>query len=92
MPKVLDPHAWSCTARVADFELAYEKMNEMFGRIQGSLKGRANDHTESCHRLAQIRDTQGLYILPNTVIGVVGSTGARKSSLINVVLDEERLV
>ncbi|KAI7160752.1 hypothetical protein KC349_g3303 [Hortaea werneckii] len=42
--------------------------------------------------LAQIEDVRKLAVRNRTVVGVVGNTGAGKSSVINAILDEERLV
>ena len=47
---------------------------------------------EASHWLAAIIDTQKKAEQPKTIVGVVGNTGAGKSSVINAVLDEERLV
>ncbi|KAI7353650.1 hypothetical protein KC354_g11434 [Hortaea werneckii] len=42
--------------------------------------------------LAQIEEVRKLAVRNRTVVGVVGNTGAGKSSVINAMLDEERLV
>lgn len=42
--------------------------------------------------LSQIEDARKLAVRNRTVVGVVGNTGAGKSSVINAMLDEERLV
>ncbi|KAI7529759.1 hypothetical protein KC331_g15043, partial [Hortaea werneckii] len=42
--------------------------------------------------LAQIEEVRKLAVRNQTVVGVVGNTGAGKSSVINAILDEERLV
>ena len=47
---------------------------------------------ERSHWLAIVEDVQKQAVQPKTIIGVVGNTGAGKSSVINAMLDEERLV
>ncbi|KAI7680538.1 hypothetical protein KC322_g14422, partial [Hortaea werneckii] len=42
--------------------------------------------------LTQLEDVRKLAVKNRTVVGVVGNTGAGKSSVINAILDEERLV
>ncbi|KAL1861640.1 hypothetical protein Daus18300_008756 [Diaporthe australafricana] len=49
-------------------------------------------HTEASHWLRCMEQLEGDTKPPRTVVGVIGNTGAGKSSVINAVLDEERLV
>lgn len=50
----------------------------------------ANEDAKSY--LALIRKVRKEAVFARTVVGVVGNTGAGKSSVINAILDEERLV
>ncbi|QSZ34344.1 hypothetical protein DSL72_005935 [Monilinia vaccinii-corymbosi] len=52
----------------------------------------AQSHQETKHWLQQIETLQSQGVDTPTIIGVVGNTGAGKSSVINALLDEERLV
>jgi len=47
---------------------------------------------DATHWLTQVQNVQKLNVPTPTIIGVVGNTGAGKSSVINALLDEERLV
>ncbi|KAK2037515.1 hypothetical protein LZ31DRAFT_636013 [Colletotrichum somersetense] len=67
------------------------KTTELLGDIHVALASianlkRAHDWRKSIEKL------QGEYRMPRFVIGVLGDTGSGKSSLINAVLDEERVV
>jgi ABC-type multidrug transport system fused ATPase/permease subunit len=50
------------------------------------------NNTQATHWLEAIRALQSLSKPSRTVVGVVGNTGAGKSSVINALLDEERWV
>ncbi|CAD6446372.1 e1e59874-7bcb-4b1c-a282-67f13334c37c [Sclerotinia trifoliorum] len=52
----------------------------------------AESHPDTSHWLQQIDTLQAQVENTPTIIGVVGNTGAGKSSVINAMLDEERLV
>jgi hypothetical protein len=47
---------------------------------------------DACQWLQSIENTQKLAVQPKTIVGVVGNTGAGKSSVINAMFDQERLV
>ncbi|KAM3081672.1 hypothetical protein ACMFMG_005123 [Clarireedia jacksonii] len=52
----------------------------------------AAQHQDAQHWLKQIETLQAQSVDTPTIIGVVGNTGSGKSSVINAMLDEERLV
>ncbi|KAG4025453.1 hypothetical protein MFRU_058g00360 [Monilinia fructicola] len=52
----------------------------------------AQSHPDTKHWLHKIETLQAQVVDTPTIIGVVGNTGAGKSSVINAILDEERLV
>ncbi|TQN71730.1 Nuclear GTPase SLIP-GC [Colletotrichum shisoi] len=67
------------------------KATQLLGDIQTALAGitglkRAQNWSKSIEKL------RAEYKIPRFVIGVLGDTGSGKSSLINAVLDEERVV
>ncbi|GJC95569.1 tat pathway signal sequence [Colletotrichum higginsianum] len=67
------------------------KATQLLGDIQTALAGitglkRAQNWSKSIEKL------RAEYKMPRFVIGVLGDTGSGKSSLINAVLDEERVV
>lgn len=71
-------------------ETSVEKGVELLGKIQETLQQRQSQ--EASHWLQAIENVQKLATRSKTVVGVVGATGAGKSSVINAMLDEERLV
>jgi hypothetical protein len=60
-----------------------EDLNEPLGRVAVE---------DASQWLQAIEKVQGQAAQPKTIVGVVGNTGAGKSSIINAMLDEERLV
>ncbi|KAK3379824.1 hypothetical protein B0T24DRAFT_655432 [Lasiosphaeria ovina] len=64
---------------------------EVLDKIAAVL-GRRRGHPEISHWVKSIKNVQNKARKPKTVIGVVGATGAGKSSIINAILDEECLV
>ncbi|KIW81930.1 hypothetical protein Z517_04956 [Fonsecaea pedrosoi CBS 271.37] len=71
-------------------EKCVEKGQELLEKIKQTL-GEVSDPDVS--RMSQAtKNVQSQAIPAKTVIGIVGATGAGKSSIINAVLDEERLV
>ncbi|KAH0550909.1 hypothetical protein GP486_007727 [Trichoglossum hirsutum] len=62
-----------------------EPLGEYFGK-------QVQPTQDSAHWLQQIEEVKAQASKTRTVVGVVGNTGAGKSSIINAILDEERLV
>ncbi|KAK1752155.1 hypothetical protein QBC47DRAFT_306133 [Echria macrotheca] len=66
-------------------------------RVLDSLRGpleaiQSVDGTQANHWLTSIQNLKGRAKTTRTIVGVVGNTGAGKSSVISAVLDEERLL
>ncbi|CAK4034253.1 Hypothetical predicted protein [Lecanosticta acicola] len=64
---------------------------KVLAEIEAPLKG-LKDSADAQNWLTQIENVRKEAIKSRTVVGVVGNTGAGKSSVINAVLEEERLV
>ena len=94
-----DPHGISYLQKLAvledpDFlERCVEVGMELLAQVKAGLEEPlpAGD-TSAPEWLRKIERCQQEYQAPRTIIGVVGNTGAGKSSVINAVLDEERYV
>ncbi|OAL29940.1 hypothetical protein AYO22_01846 [Fonsecaea multimorphosa] len=71
-------------------EKSVEKSLDLLKRIKQTLGEESDAIVSRWSR--EIASVQSQAISPKTVIGVVGATGAGKSSVINAVLDEERLL
>ncbi|KAL8939228.1 MAG: hypothetical protein Q9216_003474 [Gyalolechia sp. 2 TL-2023] len=61
-------------------------------RIQRSMLDKVANDLHAEQQLKQIDKLKKQAIRPKAIIGVVGNTGAGKSSVINAILDEERLI
>ncbi|TAQ85772.1 hypothetical protein B7494_g5916 [Chlorociboria aeruginascens] len=72
----------------AEVKRSVRFLNELKPLFEGSAA--ENEHTQ--HWLTQIGTMADQTVESPTIIGVVGNTGAGKSSIINAILDEERLV
>ena len=71
-------------------EKSVESGVELLGNIQRTLQEQPGQ--EASQWLQAIENVQKLATRSKTVVGVVGATGAGKSSVINAMLDEETLV
>ncbi|KAJ8060176.1 hypothetical protein OCU04_010521 [Sclerotinia nivalis] len=70
-----------------------KKTNDFLNALKNHFKvPEAESHPDTSHWLQQIETLQAQVVNTPTIIGVVGNTGAGKSSVINAMLDEERLV
>ncbi|KAF7869938.1 hypothetical protein EAF04_004722 [Stromatinia cepivora] len=70
-----------------------KKTNDFLHVLKNHFKvPEAESHPDTSHWLQQIETLQAQVVNTPTIIGVVGNTGAGKSSVINAMLDEERLV
>ena len=81
--------------RGAELELLESKVSRnmhTLSRMKEELVAKAADSSSARLWLQQISSLQSQVTRTEIIIGVVGSTGAGKSSMINAVLDEERLL
>ncbi len=74
-----------------ELEKGVEKGVAILGRLRDTLNSQAASE-ESSQWLQSIESVERQAVRTRTVIGVVGNTGAGKSSIINALLDEERLL
>ncbi|KAL3424846.1 hypothetical protein PVAG01_04127 [Phlyctema vagabunda] len=76
-----------------DLEKEGKASSKFLKTIQAHLSGEEDQTNQDAqHWLQQIETLQKQVVDTPTIIGVVGNTGAGKSSVINAMLDEERLV
>ncbi|TGO22096.1 hypothetical protein BPAE_0182g00030 [Botrytis paeoniae] len=70
-----------------------KKTNDFLNGLKKHLQvPEAQGNQDTSHWLQQVEALQAQVVDTPTIIGVVGNTGAGKSSVINAMLDEERLV
>ena len=79
-------------AKLEDLERTVEKGVEFLNSLKAQLLRHHESSPDAAHWLHLAENLQKQAIKAKTVIGVVGNTGAGKSSVINALLDEERLL
>lgn len=82
--------ACSQNEAVERLEAQVDEGLQVLTSIEGILRKYAGDHDDAW--IKQLENVQRKATKPNVVIGVLGSTGTGKSSIINALLDEERVV
>lgn len=73
-------------------EKGVEKGIDLLKELQACLDEDQRESRDAAQWLQSIEDVKKEAVRSRTVVGVVGNTGAGKSSVINALLDEERLV
>ena len=77
---------------LGQLESGVEKGVRILEDLKTSLSNDKREYTDAFQWIKQIDNLQKQAVTSKTIIGVVGSTGAGKSSALNALLDEERLV
>ncbi|CAO1602122.1 hypothetical protein XANCAGTX0491_005753 [Xanthoria calcicola] len=73
-------------------ESAVDASVKLLDTLRAPIASKMENSPDAEHWIQQIDNIKKLAVKAKTVIGVVGNTGAGKSSVINAMLEEERLV
>ena len=73
-------------------EASVEKGVELLEELKRPMLDKLDNSPDAAQWVRQIENLQKQAVKTKTIVGVVGNTGAGKSSVINAMLDEERLV
>ncbi|KAK9769426.1 hypothetical protein SCAR479_13908 [Seiridium cardinale] len=78
-------------ASATELEAFVQRSSQVLLQLSSEL-AKIPDNTEATRRLRSIEDLKGGYKAAHTIIGIVGDTGAGKSSLINDLVGEDKIV
>ena len=90
--KSLQLHTMLMDASPEVLETAVEQGTQLLEKMKIPLLDKIETSPDAAQWVQQIDTIQKQAVKTRTIVGVVGNTGAGKSSVINAILDEERLV